>query len=72
MNVHARGVHALSMKSGTIIKKKAPLHQRGFLYAIENYLFCFFGFQKLPVLRLLPSGLPIRSMAQRKPTVLIA
>jgi hypothetical protein len=54
------------------MSNKKPRKMRGFLLSSENYRFCFFDLKKLPVLRLLPSGLPIRSIAQRNPIVLLA
>src|SRR5436190_22269309 len=55
-------------------KIKSPGCCQDFFYDNDfNYFLRLFwrrDLKKLPVLRLLPSGLPIRSIAQRKPNVL--
>lgn len=54
------------------LKRKNPPHAEGSEFYFKIYLFCLRVLNQLPVLRFGPSGLPILSMAQRKPIVLLA
>jgi len=66
-------VPTISLRSYTKKTASNIILRRPLLYKIFTvYLFCLFVLKKLPVLRLFPSGLPMRSIAQRKPIVLLA